>query len=348
MTVEVTTVADDEVVLHDGPRVLRYTGLQPDTAYEFEGESVVTLPRPPGELLCRFATVNDVHLGETECGHLGFWEDESSPILRSPPGATPYPELMSRAAAREIAALEPEVVIAKGDLTSDGRVEDFETFLDCYAPVADRLEWIIGNHESYHRNDIAPNAPRNIELPGLTVALIDTVWAGRDGGRVPAEQLDWLSDVAAGSDLPVFVMGHHHIWSPDWGDPPDDYFGIRPTDSVGLIDVVSRHRNIWAYAAGHTHRNQVVRIASTGEFPWIEVACVKDFPGSWAEYRVYEGGILQVHRRVSDPDALVWSDSCRVIYPFDYVEYAFGSLRDRCFAIGPRSVAVSDPGAVAL
>ena len=62
---------------------------------------------------------------------------------------------------------------------------------------------------------------------------------------------------------------------------------------------------------------------------------MKDFPGSWAEYRVFDGGILQVHRRISDPDALAWSEKTRVLYRplLDYVEYALGSLDDRCFAI---------------
>ena len=46
----------------------------------------------------------------------------------------------------------------------------------------------------------------------------------------------------------------------------------------------------------------------TGDVPFVEVACVKDYPGSWAEYRVFEGGVLQVHRRLSSPAALAWSE----------------------------------------
>jgi len=337
LAVEVTTVADDEAVLHDGARVLRFSGLEPDTEYEFEGLATRTLPRPPGDPLCRFATVNDVHLGEIECGRLGFWEDDSSPILSSEPGETPYAEMMSRSAAAEIAAIDPAVVVAKGDLTTDGRREDFETFLDCYEPVGDRLEWIIGNHESHHRNDILPNGPRAIVLPGVILALVDTVWPSREGGNIASAQLEWLDDLAADSDRPIVVLGHHHVWSPDWGDPPDEYFGIHPAASVALVELVARRSRICAYAAGHTHRNQVLHIAATGDLPWIEVACVKDFPGSWAEYRVFEGGLLQVHRRVSNPEALAWSDRCRALYPFDYEEYAMGSLADRCFAIMPRS-----------
>ena len=66
---------------------------------------------------------------------------------------------------------------------------------------------------------------------------------------------------------------------------------------------------------------------------------MKDFPGTWAEYRVYDGGILQVVHRVSSPEALAWSERCRTLYSdfgVDYVAYALGSLNDRCFTISLR------------
>ena len=90
------------------------------------------------------------------------------------------------------------------------------------------------------------------------------------------------------------------------------------------------------YFAGHTHRNRVRRFAATGEVPWVEVASVKDFPGSWAEYRVFEAGILQVHRRISSPEALDWTDRTRAMFGGLYPAYAFGALTDRCYAIHPR------------
>jgi hypothetical protein len=67
------------------------------------------------------------------------------------------------------------------------------------------------------------------------------------------------------------------------------------------------------------------------------VACVKDFPGAWAEYRVFERGILQVHRRASAPEAVAWADKTRAMYGGGYVEYAFGSLEDRCFTLAEAS-----------
>ncbi len=83
---------------------------------------------------------------------------------------------------------------------------------------------------------------------------------------------------------------------------------------------------IVAYTAGHTHRHRV-RPMSCG-VPSIEVGCVKDFPGTWAEYRVYEGGITQVVHRISSPEALRWSDRCRHLmadFGIDYETYALGN-----------------------
>ena len=111
------------------------------------------------------------------------------------------------------------------------------------------------------------------------------------------EDLAWLDELAARSDRPVLVFGHHHVWDPASSERSDDYFGIRPADSEPLIAPVAARPAIRGYFAGHTHRNRVRCFATTGAVPFVEVASVKDFPGTWAEYRVYEGGILQIHRR---------------------------------------------------
>ncbi len=73
--------------------------------------------------------------------------------------------------------------------------------------------------------------------------------------------------------------------------------------------------------------------SATGTIPYVEVACVKDFPGTWAEYRVYEGGVIQVHRRISTPEALAWTNKTRAMFAGFYETYAFGALSDRCFTM---------------
>jgi len=336
---EVTSVADDEVVVHLGREVRVYGGLAPGREHVLDGQPVRTLDRPGGELLCRFATVNDVHFGERRCGVIDG--TDVGPVLSSGPGEAPYPEVMNAAAVAEIAAVEPVAVLAKGDLTADGTAEEYARFLDVYGGAfGDRLHHVRGNHDAMsglaHGVDGIPAA---LDVPGARLALLDTVVPGHDGGRLDADQLEWLDDLAADAErdgLPVLAFGHHHCWDPHAGSRPEHYFGIRPDDSEALIALVARRPAIRGWFAGHTHRNRVRRFDATGEVPYVEVACVKDFPGSWAEYRVFEGGVLQVHRRLSSPEALAWSERCRALYDGAYPVYAMGALEERCFALPAR------------
>lgn len=333
---ELTTAADDLLVAHDGTRVIRMDGLIAATTYEIAGMSVTTLPRPAGELLCRVATVNDLHFGEVECGRIDNRPD--GPIQRALPGEEPYPETMNRGAIAEIVALDPVAVIVKGDLTADGQPEELAAFAQHYGGAfGDRLHTVRGNHDAYQGQHVYAG-DRWIELPGVAIALLDTVTPTETNGMLTVAQLDWLDAHAATADRPVLVMGHHQQWIADAedhqsgnGHRSEGYFGLRPDPSDALSEIAARRRSIIAYTAGHTHRHRV-RHMPCG-VPSIEIGCVKDFPGTWAEYRVYEGGIMQVVHRVSSPEALAWSERCRHLYRdfgVDYETYALGALEDRC------------------
>jgi predicted phosphodiesterase len=333
---ELTTVADDEVVVHAGSEVRRYQELLSGTAYDLDGIDARTLDRPGGELLSVIATVNDIHFGETECGMVAG--TNIGPVLRVEPGEPPYPQTMNRAAVAEIGQLctgtGPDAVIVKGDITADGRWEDYEAFRECYEPTLGHVLHVVrGNHEGSARDTFADEPVQEITLPGVTVALLDTVVPGHHGGRMTAQQASWLDELGARADRPVLVMGHHHPWSPGSRTRPADYFGISPDDSEVLVEVMARRPALVGYFAGHTHRNRVRYFPTLGSRPIVEVASVKDFPGSWAEYRVFEGGILQIHRRISTPDALAWTDRTRAMYLGHYADYSFGQLSDRCLAI---------------
>jgi predicted phosphodiesterase len=331
VALELTSVADDEAVVHDGAEVRCYTGLTPDTDHELEGFSFRTLP-DLGERLATFATVNDVHFGEELCGVLDGLD--VGPIFQAEPGDDPYPTMMNGGAIAEMTALDPDVVLVKGDLTCNGTTAEYDQFLAAYEPAfGDRLVHVRGNHDGYHGGTYAATPTQRVDLPGVTLAMLDTTDPGHTPGRVTAEQLEWLDDLAATADRPVLLFGHHHVWSPDSRQRPETYFGILPDPSEALVEVVARRPGILGYFAGHTHRNRVRHISSTGDRPWVEVACVKDYPGTWAEYRVHERGVLQVHRRISTPEALAWSEKTRHMYADTYTGYALGSLEDRCFAM---------------
>lgn len=331
---ELTTVADDTAVFHHGTRVIRHHNLEPATSYTEHGIDFTTLRRPTGRLLTVFTTVNDVHFGEVEAGRID--DNPDGPIQRANPGEDPYPLTMNRAAVKEMLALDPRAVIVKGDLTNDGLDDEFRQFRETYEEViGERLFVARGNHDAYRGQDEYPDN-HWIEMPGISVALVDTTIPRVTTGRIDPHQFEWLEAHLSASTTPVIIMGHHQQWIE--GNRSDDYFGLHPDCSDELDELVHHHRCVIAYTAGHTHRHRVRRMSRSG-VPSVEIGCVKDFPGTWAEYRVFEGGVMQVVHRISSPDALAWSNRCRHLYRdfgVHYESYALGDLGDRCFTLDLR------------
>jgi 3',5'-cyclic AMP phosphodiesterase CpdA len=196
------------------------------------------------------------------------------------------------------------------------------------------MHHVRGNHDAMLDASMAVNgAPFAIERDGVTLAILDTVRPGLERGQVTAEQLAWLDDLAAGprDRGPVFVFGHHHLWDLDATERSEEYFGINPEDSEALGRVFARHERIVGYWAGHTHRNRVRRSAKARNIPCVEISATKDYPGVWAEYRVYEHGFTQIVRRISAPAALEWTERTRPMFAGLYRAYAIGPLGHRCF-----------------
>lgn len=328
---EMLTVADDEAILWHGARAVRADGVPPDSPIVIDGVEARTLPRF-GELLTRIATVNDVHFGELEAGRIG--DSDEFPVLSVPEGAEPYPEVMNRAAVQDISAWEPALVVAKGDLTSNGTAEEYERFRSVYrGAFGDRLLGVRGNHESYHHLEVENEPFQERELPGVGVVVLDTSRDGHANGDLSGEQLERLDELGSRADRPVLVFGHHPVWDREHEARSEHTFGLLPSATEALLEVFSRRPRLVGWFAGHTHRNKVVRFPECGEVPFAEVACVKDYPGSWAEYRVFDGGILQIHRRISSPDALAWTERTRQMFAGAYPAYARGRRHERCFVV---------------
>ena len=246
--VSVTSRVGDHEITTAGPHhVARFDGLEPASEYTVavdgapEGDqhlprSVQTLTRPTGRLLATLATTNDVHFGETECGQVGgVLEEELGPVLRAEPGEAPYPETMNRSAIAEIEALDPDVVIVKGDLTNRGTEEEYAAFLDAYGVLGARMHHVRGNHDAMIDASMALNdAPFAVDVGGATFAVLDTVQPGTDRGQLAAAQVEWLAELAGSVTGPVFVFGHHNVWDLHAEHRSDTYFGIKPDDSEAL------------------------------------------------------------------------------------------------------------------
>jgi predicted phosphodiesterase len=340
-----TRIGDEELVTTGPHHVARVTGLEPATEYPLAVEgtetsdylpaTVTTLARPAGRLLATVATANDVHVGEIECGKIeSFGEVQPGPVFCAAPGDPPYPRMMNEAAVAEIAALDPDAVVVKGDLTTHGTREEFDEFMTLWSKLGPRFRYVRGNHDAYYDPElgIESGAPYTVALPGVVLAVIDTTIPGKATGAISTSQLEWLESLAAASSDPVLVFGHHHVWSPSSPHRHDTYFGVHPDSSEALIALAGRREAVAGYFAGHTHRNRIRRFRAAREIPFAEVACLKDYPGAWAEYRVYEGGYTQVVRRVTAPGALAWTEKTRGMFQGLYRDYALGGLADRCFS----------------
>lgn len=317
-----------------GPHhVVGFDGLAPGREYELQVEGVTdpylppafrTLTVPEGGFLTRFVTVNDVHFGETVCGQ---WDSDPmvGPVFRSGPDKPPYPEMMNAAAVAAIAANPPDLVVAKGDLTTSSAAVDLARFRAVWGDAfGDRLLFVRGNHDATMEGGV-----RSRMVGNVTLAVLDTTVVRQAYGAFPTDQLAWLAQVAMDASGPVFAFGHHPPFSDDFDEGREVPFCSSRADADALMATLDEHERIAGYFCGHTHRNRVRQ--SPGGVPIVEVASVKEYPGAWAEYRVYEHGYMQIVHRLTTPAALDWMAKTRQMFHGLYREYSLGSLDDRCF-----------------
>ena len=196
----------------------------------------------------------------------------------------------------------------------------------------DRLHVVRGNHDAY-RGQQAYTGDEWIDLPGVSIALLDTVIPEHTTGTISPAQLQWLDDLSAAADRPVIVMGHHQQWVA--GRPPRRILRARPRQqrrSHGSRRQRPRDRRLHGRAHPSTSRPVRWRVACrrsrsvasrTSPAPGPSTACTR-------------AAITQVVHRMSSPEALRWSDRCRHLmsdFGIDYETYALGNLEDRCFNI---------------
>ena len=88
-------------------------------------------------------------------------------------------------------------MIVKGDLTNDGTDEEFAAFEACYRDDVRRsiCTWCAATTTRY-RGQSEYAGDQWIDLPGVSIALLDTVVPERTHGTIAAPQLEWLDDHA--------------------------------------------------------------------------------------------------------------------------------------------------------
>jgi Icc protein len=197
----------------------------------------------PGRSL-RFLHISDLHiLGEE--GRRQYGADTAAILQQAVP-------MMN--------ALEPDFVIASGDLISDESEESYRRLQSLLKPVKAPIHFMMGNHDDraafrrVFRPGESPSADpvcEAFEQVGVRFLLLDSVLPGKVEGYLSPDQLHWLeTELAAHPTRPTWVFLHHQ--------PLPIY--IRWLDALGLqnqddfLAVLARHPQVQNVGYGHVHQ----------------------------------------------------------------------------------------------
>lgn len=289
-----------------------------------------TLTPPPGELLFRFATLNDVHIGARRWGASKLMVDRSGL-------PDPHPIRCARAAINEATAWGAELIAIKGDAVHHQVEHHFAALgrlLDQYPDTPMLL--VPGNHDvdgatatplpatiGERRLPYITGAER-YDADGIGLIMVNTTVPKKGPGAL--HQANKVYDLLASGDGPVFIGLHHQLQR---HRIPTHYpLGINGREAQPFLAEVKRRNPNVLISSGHTHRN---RRRHYGSVVTTEIASSRDWPGVWAGYAVYEGGIVQIIRRVAAPDALTWHEYSSGALGGLWGPWATGTVEQRCF-----------------
>ena len=334
---------------------IEVVGAEPPARDRHWPEQVRTLPAPGAHRTATFATLNDLHFGESRFGgrltadHEYGDEEPGFPLIRAEDTELPYWRTMNEDAVAEINAAGVDAAFVKGDIADRGLPEQFAWARETFAGFAMPHHAFLGNHDYYGRHNGAgdvdgyallgqPAAPRAVELGGWRLLLLETALPGDHHGVFGEDREGWLAEALAETRelrTPTLLLMHHQPVPPEHRDSYPNSIGMDPEHSVRFFERIGANPQVRGVLIGHTHRNRVRRYRESGAVPFVEVNCTKDYPGGWAYYELFEdGSFRQEVRRTATPRALAHSTRCQGCFRGFYRHFALGTLAERSFVAG--------------
>lgn len=163
-------------------------------------------------------------------------------------------------------------VVATGDLTNDGRPEEYDAVVELLAPISDRVLALPGNHddpdELRRRLPTTPwadteHASWHTVIAGVRIVGLDSTRRGPNGpehgGAVDTDRLTWLDRVLAvpHDGLTLLAMHHPPFASGIWWMDRDGF------DGADQLAEVLRDRKVDRIMCGHLHRPMSSMFAGT-------------------------------------------------------------------------------------
>ncbi|MFH1537519.1 MAG: metallophosphoesterase [bacterium] len=338
--------------------------LEPDTPYSFKitdkksarafhKGKFKTLAPPPGDFLFRFATINDIHVGEKIAGWLTLPGLEFIPLT---PGfkmeidGKPYWRFTNETVIDELNRLDLDFVIVKGDLTAEHTEEQMATAKEMLDKLKHPYHVLRGNHDRRggqpsdrprghfrrtfglekswysfeHRGHAGDHAGSH--AVGHAFILLDCVHPLTGFASFSREELDWLEkELDRLRDARAFVYLHN---------PPFRFleraFMRRRARFLRALDT---HPRLAGVFYGHTHANRrSTRRYAGRDVPFVETAATVEYPGGYNVYDVHSGGYTQTCLRPHDARCYRWYAMTEREFHGLAPLINFGRIEDRNFS----------------
>ena len=164
----------------------------------------------------------------------------------------------------------PDAIVATGDLTDHGAVEEYQVLSELLAPLRMPIYLVVGNHDDARAlQSVFPTHTGRVTNEGfmqyvvddfdVRLIVVDTTVPGEPGGQLCAQRLQWLDRTLRESDRPTIIAQHH----------PPFVTGLSKMDCMGLANpeaeaaIVARHAHVQCIISGHFHRTIQARFAGT-------------------------------------------------------------------------------------
>ncbi len=175
--------------------------------------------------------------------------------------------------ARAVAAIEalderPDALLVSGDLSQNGRPEEYARLIELLAPLGLEPHVLPGNHDLRGPLRAAFGLPGSgeehashvVDLGPLRLVCLDSTVPGAEGGALDEGRIEWLAAALEKEPGRPTVLAMHHP-PLSTAIPSFDAIGLAPEWRAALGEVLDVNPQVLRVVAGHVHRTIVSELA---------------------------------------------------------------------------------------